>query len=51
VGLFTGDYTKEEPSNAVENLKVKDTLAVSLKGIVMGDKIGNFTVVNAEPAR
>jgi PIN domain len=51
VGLFTGDYTKEEPSNTVENLKVKDTLAVSLKGIVMGDKIGNFKVVNAEPAR
>jgi len=51
VGLFTGDYTKEEPSNTVEDLKVKDTLDVSLKGVVQGDKVGNFKVVTAEPAR
>jgi hypothetical protein len=51
VGLFTGDYTKEETSNTVEDLKVKDTLDVSLKGVVQGDKVGNFKVVTAEPAR
>jgi hypothetical protein len=35
----------------VENLKVRDTLTVSLKGIVIGDKIGNFKVLNAEPVQ
>jgi hypothetical protein len=50
-GLFTGNYADEEPSKVIENLRVTDTLAVSLKGTVLGDKIGNFKLISAEPAR
>jgi hypothetical protein len=50
-GLFTGNYAYEEPSKVIENLRVTDTLAVSLKGTVLGDKIGNFKLISAEPAR
>ena len=50
-GLITGDYTQDESAKTIESLKVKDTLAVSLKGTVLGDKIGDFKVVSVEPAR
>lgn len=50
-GLFTGNYTDEEPSKMIENLKVTDTLAISLKGTVLDDKIGDFKVISVEPPR
>jgi hypothetical protein len=51
LGLFTGDYGQEEQSKTVEALTVTDTLSVSIKGTVLGDKIGDFTVMSVEPTR
>lgn len=50
-GLITGDYSQDEQSKTIENITVKDSLSVSLKGTVLGDQIGDFKVVSIEPAR
>jgi hypothetical protein len=50
IGLFGGEW-KEDAAKVVESLTVHDTLEVSIRGTVAGDKIGNFKVIGVEASR
>jgi hypothetical protein len=47
-GFITGDYTVDESARVIENLTVKDTLSVSLKGMILGGIITDFQVISVE---